>query len=153
MSELTVNVTRLEAMRVVCFNGFGPSPEGVALQKLAEWAAENRQKGRVFGYNNPSPAVGSPNYGYDAWMQVDRDVTAPQDARVIDFPGGLYGVARVHVNNPEQDIPEAWHALVRWMEENGYQHGQHQWLEEQIEPDNGSGKFVLDLFLPLQEQA
>jgi hypothetical protein len=71
MSELDVKIVKLEPLRVICFNGFGEGPERVTLEKLFVWAQANGKKGRVFGYNNPNPAPGSPNYGYDAWMVVD----------------------------------------------------------------------------------
>jgi DNA gyrase inhibitor GyrI len=153
MSDLQVKVANLEAMRVVCFNGFGESPEGLALEKLLAWARSHDQHGRVFGYNNPDPAAGSPNYGYDVWMQVDKAMQPVEGARLIDFPGGLYGVARVHVSQPEQQIPEAWQALVKWMEDNDYQHGSHQWLEEHLDVENALGgeNFVLDLYLPIKK--
>ena len=153
MDELNVKVVNLEAMRVACFTGFGESPEGLALQKLETWAAANNQHGRVFGYNNPNPAAGSPNYGYDVWMQVGENVPAAEGARMIDFPGGLYAVARIHVTNPEHHIPAAWQALVKWMEANDYRHGAHQWLEEHIDAENALGGeiFILDLYLPLKK--
>ena len=153
MTELQVEVVRLEAMRVMCFNGFGESPERLALEKLLAWARANNQHGRVFGYNNPGPAMGSPNYGYDLWIQVDESVLAQGDARLVNFPGGLYAVARIHVTDPEHHIPEAWHALVKWMEANDYRHGAHQWLEEHIDAENALGgeNFMLDLYLPLKK--
>jgi AraC family transcriptional regulator len=153
MSELDVKIVRLEPIRVICFNGFGEGPEGLALEKLFNWAKANEKKGRVFGYNNPNPAPGSPNYGYDAWMVVDESVRADSEARIIDFPGGLYAVVRCPVTNPGEDIPVTWQKLVHWRENSRYREAAHQWLEEHIDPKNAAGgeNFTLDLYLPIKE--
>ena len=153
MSELDVKIVKLEPMRVICFNGFGEGPEGVALDKLFAWARAHGKNGRVFGYNNPNPAAGSPNYGYDAWMVVDENVQAEGDARMIDFPGGLYAVARCVVTKPWEDIPGTWKKLVHWREGSRYREASHQWLEEHIAPQGEAGgeNFTLDLFLPIKE--
>jgi DNA gyrase inhibitor GyrI len=153
MSELDVKIVKLEAVRVICFNGFGEEPEGIALDKVFAWAKAHGKNGRVFGYNNPNPAPGSPNYGYDAWMVVDESIQAEGDGRIIDFPGGLYAAARCEVKAPWDDIPGAWQKLVRWRENSRYREASHQWLEEHIAPEGESGgsNFTLDLFLPIKE--
>ena len=104
---------------------------------MREWAKSHdlpRGQHRIFGYNNPDPSPGSPNYGYDVWLTVDESVQANGDARIIEFPGGLYAVTRIDVKNPWDDIPGTWQKLVKWMESSKYQHGRHQWLEEHIGP-------------------
>ncbi len=153
MSNLDVKIVNLEPLRVICFNGFGESPEGLALEKLFTWAKAHGQNGRVFGFNNPNPAVGSPNYGYDAWMVVNEQAQAQGEARLIDFPGGLYAVTRCQVTRPWEDIPATWQALVRWREDSRYREASHQWLEEHIAPNGepGGEHFTLDLFLPIRE--
>ena len=153
MSKLDVKIVKLEPLRVICFNGFGEGPEQLALGKLFSWAKANGKKGRVFGYNNPNPAPGSPNYGYDTWMVVDESIQAEGEARIIDFPGGLYAVVRCSVMKPWEDIPGTWQKLVRWRENSRYREASHQWLEEHIDPENAVGgeNFTLDLFLPIKE--
>ena len=96
---------------------------------------------------------GSPNYGYDVWMVVDGSVQAEGEARIIDFPGGLYAVTRCPVTKPWGDIPGTWQKLVRWRENSRYKEASHQCLEEHIDPENASGgeNFTLDLFLPIKE--
>ncbi len=153
MSELDVKIVKLDPLRVICFNGFGEGPEQMALGKLFAWAKAYEQTGRVFGYNNPNPAPGSPNYGYDVWMGVDESIQAEGEARIIDFPGGLYAVTRCVVTKPWEDIPGTWQKLVRWRENSRYREAAHQWLEEQIDPEHAAGgeNFTLDLFLPIKE--
>ena len=155
MSNLDVRIVKLPPMRVACVNGFGDEPEGMAFDKIKAWAEAHNLIGggyRLFGYNNPDPSPGSPNYGYDVWITVDESVQADGEARIIDFPGGLYAVTRIEVKNPMDDIPGTWQKLVKWMETSKYHHGKHQWLEEHIGPLDemgGEEPFTLDLHLPI----
>jgi len=153
MSDLQVKIVNLEATRMLCFNGFGEAPESQALGKLLAWAQARAQHGRVFGFNNPDPSAGSPNYGYDVWMSVDENVQAEGEARLIDFPGGLYAVLRCPVKDPGGEIPAAWQALVKWLDSSEYRHDQRQWLEEHLDPQNAAGgkNFTLDLYLPVKK--
>lgn len=157
MNNLDVRIINLLPMRVACINGFGDSPESMAFEKMKVWAAEHNlleKPYRLFGYNNPDPSAGSPNYGYDVWITVDGAVQADGEARIIDFAGGLYAVTRVEVDNPADVIPAAWQKLVKWMEASKYHHARHQWLEEHIGPLNemgGDQPFTLDLYLPIAE--
>lgn len=157
MNNLEVRIVNLPPMRVACINGFGDSPEGMAFEKMKAWAAAHKlleKPYRLFGYNNPDPSAGSPNYGYDVWITVGESVQADGEARIIDFAGGLYAVTRVEVNNPGADIPAAWQQLVKWMETSKYHHARHQWLEEHIGllgEVGGEQPFTLDLYLPIAE--
>jgi AraC family transcriptional regulator len=157
MDELEICIVKLPPMRVACVNGFGESPEGQAFDKMKAWAKAHNLTGksyRLFGYDNPDPAPGSPNYGYDVWVTVEKTVQAEGDARIIDFPGGMYAVLRVEVKLPSDDIGAGWQKLVKWMENSKYRHGSHQWLEEHIGPLDdmgGSQPFTLDLHLPIAE--
>ncbi|MCL4271758.1 MAG: GyrI-like domain-containing protein [Anaerolineales bacterium] len=157
MNNQDVRIVNLPPMRVACINGFGDSPEGMAFEKMKVWAAAHKlleKPYRIFGYNNPDPSAGSPNYGYDVWITVGESVQADGEARIIDFAGGLYAVTRVEVNNPGADIPAAWQQLVKWMETSKYHHARHQWLEEHIGllgEVGGEQPFTLDLYLPIAE--
>lgn len=157
MSDMNVRIVNLPPMRVACVNGFGEGPEGIAFDKMKAWAQEHNlleEPHRLFGYNNPDPSPGSPNYGYDVWLTVGESLQADGEARIIDFPGGLYAVTRIEVKNPGDDIPGAWQKLVKWMESSKYRHGRHQWLEEHIGPlaeMGGDQPFTLDLHLPIME--
>ena len=157
MSDLDIRIVQLPPMRVACVNGFGEGPEGAAFEKMRIWAETHNLPGkpnRIFGYNNPDPSPGSPNYGYDVWMTVDASVQADGEAMIIEFPGGLYAVARIEVTEPGEEIPHAWQQLVKWMESSKYHHGRHQWLEEHIGPLDeavNSIPFTLDLHLPITE--
>jgi len=157
MSNIEVRIVKLPPMRVACVNGFGDGPEGIAFDKMKAWAAAHNLLGkpyRLFGYNNPNPSPGSPNYGYDVWITVDESVQTNGESRIIDFPGGLYAVTRMEVKNPGDEIPSTWQKLVKWMENSKYRHGRHQWLEEHIGPleeMSDAQPFTLDLHLPITE--
>jgi AraC family transcriptional regulator len=157
MSDIEVRIVKLPPMRVACVNGFGEGPEGSAFDKMKAWAKAHNLLGkpyRLFGYNNPDPSPGSPNYGYDVWITVEESVQADDEARIIDFSGGLYAVTRLEVKNPGDEIPATWQKLVKWMENSKYRHGRHQWLEQHIGPleeMSDSQPFTLDLHLPITE--
>ena len=154
MSELQVKVIKLEPMRVVSFHGFGQEPENIAFQKLRDWAEpkgllDDPHKRRVFGFNNPDPSPGSPNYGYEVWMEIDSEVKVEEGLTIKDFDGGLYGVARVF---GVEHIGSRWGELVAWLESSKYKGAHHQWLEQ-----HATGKemlpeeLTLDLYIPIAE--
>jgi DNA gyrase inhibitor GyrI len=152
MSELKVRIVRLEPLRVACAHGFGESPEDEATQKMQAFAASkglDLGKVRWFGFNNPNPSPGSPNYGYDVWITVDPDVEGEGDVKIIEFAGGLYAVTRF---KGLSNIGEVWRQLVLWREDSPYKKGHHQWLENLLTPpDVPLEEFVFDLYLPIAE--
>jgi DNA gyrase inhibitor GyrI len=161
MSESQVRIVKLERIHVASLHGFGKEPEHLAWEKLITWAKpkgylDDLQNHRIFGFNNPNPSPGSPNYGYEFWMVVDLDEKPEGEAEIKDFAGGLYAVSRCEIRgDPGRDIPEAWQKLVHWRENSQYRQGRHQWLEEHVSPEAGegmetpAGKFELDLYLPI----
>lgn len=157
MSDLDVQIVKLEPMRVASFWGFGESPETQAWDKLIAWARprgllDDPESHRLFGFNNPSPSPGSPNYGYEAWVEVDRDTEPEGEARILGFGGGLYAVMRCEVPKGQFDVIGAtWKRLVTWREDSKYKCGTHQWLEESVRMDVPGLEFVLDLYLPIAE--
>jgi AraC family transcriptional regulator len=157
MSEDSIRIVRLEPLRVASVLGFGREPETEALSKLAAWAEPRGylnpgRSRRVFGFNNPSPAPGSPNYGYEVWITVDQDVQTGSGVEIKDFAGGLYAVMRCPVSgDPGEVIPMAWKELALWREESHYRPAHHQWLEEHLIGVETPGGFTLDLYLPITE--
>jgi DNA gyrase inhibitor GyrI len=159
MSDQDVRIVRLEPVRVASVHGFGMQPEAEAWEKLVAWAKpkcflDHPQEHRIFGFNNPSPSPGSPNYGYEFWITVGPEILAEGEIEVKDFTGGNYAVARWDgQEDPYQAIPATWKKLVMWREDSPYQSADHQWLEERLEPEEGSEvEFMLDLYLPIVEQ-
>jgi len=152
-----VRIMKLEPMRVASFLGFGKSPERDAFDQLFAWARPRglldiREKHRVFGFDNPGPSTGSPNYGYEVWIEVDPQTKPEGDVKILDFGGGLYAVTRCEVPKGQLDaIGAGWKRLVAWREDSKYKCGGHQWLEESLSEEVPGAEFVLDLHLPITE--
>jgi DNA gyrase inhibitor GyrI len=159
MEDTSIRIVRLEPFRAASFYGFGASPEEQAQGKLLAWAGprgylDDPQGHRIFGFNNPSPSAGTPNYGYEYWMTVGPDVEPEGEMRVVAFQGGLYAVHRLPdpFNDPWKSIPEGWQQLTTWLESSRYQMAGHQWLEEHFKYElTPPGQWSLDLYLPIAE--
>jgi effector-binding domain-containing protein len=155
MDDLEVRIVELEPMRVATALGFGESPEPIAWGKILAFGEsrgllKDLDKVRFFGFNNPDPSPGSPNYGYEQWMTVGEEVEAEGDVKIKDFEGGVYAVTRFKDLNR---IGNVWKALVVWQEDSKYRRGNHQWLEEQISPPDTASfeDLIFDLYLPIME--
>jgi DNA gyrase inhibitor GyrI len=151
MSNPEVRIVKLENLRVAASLGFGTGPEPQAWQKLQAWMQRNGitdlKAHRFFGFNNPDPNPGSPNYGYEQWITVGADAQGDDDATVKDFPGGLYAVMRCQgIPNPQ-----IWGELVKWRDSSPYRPANHQWLEECLTPEMPAdeSQWVFDLYLPI----
>lgn len=156
MNENDIHIVQLEPLRVARFHGFGEGPEDIAWKKLEDWAKPHglldfSEAHRIFGFNNPNPAPGSPNYGYEFWITVTEEETAGEDVEIVNFPGGLYAVAQCIVRNPWEDIPGTWQRLVAWRESSPYKAAEHQWLEKHLHVGVPGHEFDLDLYLPIAE--
>lgn len=150
---MDVRIIDLEPMRVASVLGFGSEPEKQALDRMFTWAEGQHlfdRPRRLFGFNNPSPTPGSPNYGYEVWVTLDGEAKSDDVVTVKDFAGGKYAVMR---HTGVEGIPEAWAQLSAWVETSPYRMANHQWLEEHIKVgrDLPHGDFVLDLYLPIKE--
>lgn len=159
MDNIEIRLVTLEPMRVASLYGFGEQPENQAWEKLFAYAKprgflDDPISHRIFGFNNPNPSAGSPNYGYEQWIQVDKAEQPEGEARILDFAGGLYAVTRCRVTNGNFDlISQTWQKLAAWCEDSHYKFGQHQWLEEAIDYQRLSeGELTLDLYLPIVDQ-
>ena len=142
MSKLEVRIVSLEPMRVASANGFGEQPETQTWSKILAWASaqgfEDLSKHRFFGFNNPNPSPGSPNYGYEQWITVPPGSQGNEEIEIKEFSGGLYAVTR---SEGLQHISENWMKLALWREESNYQEAHHQWFED----------YVFDLYAPIDE--
>ncbi len=155
MSNLDVRIVKLEPMRMASAYGFGASPEEIAHKKMNAFLKSRGlldgygTKRRHFGFNNPDPSAGSPNYGYEIWTEIGPEVEPEGDIRIVDFCGGLYAVTRFE--NLE-NIGRIWKELVRWREGSPYKPAHHQWLENLHNPlERDPAKYVFDLYLPITE--
>ena len=155
MQTETVRMVTLAPMRVASFLGFSQNPEMDAWKMMVEWARPRRlfdaSGTRVFGFNNPDPSEGSPNYGYEFWITIADDLDPGPDVEVKTFSGGLYAVMACS-GKPEEVIWPTWQKLIAWRENSPYRLGQHQWLEEHLRLEYGPIEALeLDLYMPVQE--
>lgn len=159
MKELDVRIVELEAIRVASVYAFGESPETDAWDKAVAWLnkkdlIDQFDNNRIFGFNNPNPSPGSPNYGYEFWITVGLDVEPEEDVRIKEFGGGLYAVTKCEVKGePYETIPATWKQLVQWLVDSKYRHANHQWLEEHFWPPANTTQqieeLILDLYAPI----
>lgn len=155
MNQIDVRIESLPPMRMISAYGFGPEPEGIAAEKMECFL---KRKGMLedygskihhYGFNNPSPSSGSPNYGYEVWVDVPSEVEPEDDLGEVMFNGGLYAVTRFE---KLENIGQVWEALVRWREDSHYLNADHQWLEHLLNPlERDPSKFVFELYLPIKE--
>jgi DNA gyrase inhibitor GyrI len=156
MENLEVRIVQLEPMRVVRAHAFGQGPEHQAWEKLVHWARQHNLtdssgRGRIFGFNNPNPSAGSPNYGYEFWMTVGPDVEPEGEIGVTEYAGGLYAVTR-YQDGKGDDIGGRWQKLIAWVENSPYRPARHQWLEEHLIPlEFNQGTLILDLYMPIKK--
>jgi DNA gyrase inhibitor GyrI len=159
MDTPEVRVVELEPLHVASFQGFGTEPEHAAFTKLRVWLERHGMMGqvraqRVFGFNNPEPSAGSPNYGYEVWITVDPEIEAEADMEIKDFAGGLYAVSTCTPGSGEE-IPGCWQQLVAWLAGSPYGHARHQWLEEHVWSGAGedpfAGQLTLALYAPISK--
>lgn len=152
MAKMDVNIVKMEPMRTAAFHAYGAGPELIAAQKLIDWARPRGLldgKHRIFGFNNPDPSPGSPNYGYEFWVVLEPGFKADNHVHIKDLPGGLYGVTRCH---GVENITPTWQNLAAWRSESRYKPAYHQWLEEHIGPFLASEEnMILDLYIPIKE--
>jgi len=154
MSELDVRIVQMEPMRVASALGYGASPEPQAWEKILAFAESkglDPEAARFFGFNNPTPSPGSPNYGYEQWMTIGPDVEAEGEITIKEIPARLYAVTRF---KGLSNIGQVWQQLVTWFEDSPYKKPPHwhQCLEELLtSPDVPPEEYVFDLYLPLAE--
>lgn len=158
MENFDVRLVTLDPLRVASSYGFGSEPEGQAWAGILSWCQQHISEGelphhRFFGFNNPSPTPGSPNYGYEQWVTTDPQAQPEGNIQVKDFPGGLYAVTRC---TGIPSIPPTWQRLVAWLDDHPFRLGSHQWLEECLTPQAMLGgsepdieQMVFDLYMPV----
>ncbi len=135
MNENDVRIVRLDPMRVAASLGFGTSPESMSIDILRAWMQQTGMEKdlsahRFFGFNNPDPTPGSPNYGYEQWITVDPESKPAGEVVVKDFSGGLFAVCRCTLRN----ITARWQELVAWCEDSPHRMADNLCLEECVTP-------------------
>jgi effector-binding domain-containing protein len=148
-----VRIVDLPPMRVASALGYGTEPENQAATMIVEFARKiGLEPGdpdyRTFGFNNPNPSPGSPNYGYEIWLVVGPDVEERPPIKIKDVPGSRYAVTRF---TGLANIGRVWRELVAWFEDSPYTRPPN-WctcLEEVKNPaETDPDEWIFDLYLP-----
>ncbi len=157
MSELEVQIVRLDPMRVASVQAVSRSPERDAWTKLKAWAEPQGlladvERHPVFGFNNPPPVMEGEEYGYELWIRVGPEVDGEGEVEVKDFPGGRYAVTTCKLHgDPRGPLPEVWKELWHWVRESGEFEWRHTHeLEKVHDPTAAEADLVLDLYLPIE---
>lgn len=110
---------------------------------------------RYFGFINPFP-MNSNEFGYEAWAMLtdvsESIITEVQNKsiNIKDYEGGLYATA-VATYGTDSNLDKVWKSLHYWLMQNQqYNYGEHQWLEEHITKSGEGGFHSFKLFLPIQ---
>jgi DNA gyrase inhibitor GyrI len=154
MQDLEVKIIELPPFSVASLVRYGPSPEILAITALMTWAEQRgllsvKPLPRFFGFNNPNPAAGSPNYGYEVWLTVDVGTASDDTVQIKPFSGGKFAVTRV---TGVENIFNAWQNLVAWVETSPYKFGENLCLEEHLTFMDlvSDENLVLELYLPVE---
>jgi len=154
MTQLDVRIVDLTPMHVASALGYGTNPEDLAVEKITRFAEGLGLKPgdpdyRTFGFNNPNPTPGSPNYGYEIWLVVGSDIEAEPPIEIKEIPGAKYAVTRF---TGLSNIGRVWRELVTWFEDSPYTRPPN-WctcLEEIRNPaETDPEKWIFDLYLPI----
>jgi effector-binding domain-containing protein len=149
-----VRIVDLPPMRVASALGYGRHPEDKAVEMIVRFARsiglEPGSPGyRTFGFDNPGPSPGSPNYGYEIWLVVGPEVEAEDPIEIKEIPGARYAVARF---TGLSKIGRVWRELVAWVEDSPYARPPNwvNYLEEILNPtETDPAAWVFDLSLPI----
>ncbi|UCC85021.1 MAG: GyrI-like domain-containing protein [Gemmatimonadota bacterium] len=156
MSDLQVDIVSVPPMRVASVRVVSETPERDAWEKMRAWAESKRlltQPGAnpVFGFNNPPPAEGRKEYGYEFWIRVDPNTEVAGELEAKDFPGGLYAVTRCRLyGDPKGNVLEIWKRLWDWVVSSDYEWRRTHELEKPVDPLAPEEELVLDLYLPIE---
>ena len=153
----------LAPMRVAYYCYYGEQPESKAFEMIAKWLSHSKldfekDKLRIFGYNNPSPtSTEQKEYGYEVCVTIPEGfIVTDTNIRENTLSGGLYtvcGVRKGVVGENGCNIIYAWQQLSKWLKDSKYSLGEHQWMEEHLH-FNDEFEFVsgIDLYMPIRNR-
>ena len=154
MVDPDVRIVQLEPMKVAVFYGFGKTPETQAHNDSTEWLKsvglyDDPDNYRSFGFNNPDPTPGSPNYGYEVWIPIEPGIDVGKDVKTKEFPGGLFAVTPC---DSLSTIGLDWKRLVAWRVTSKYKQGHQPCLEELLtKPGMDEDDYRFNLYLSILE--
>ncbi len=153
----------LEPVRVAYYCYYGREPENGAFSVMSDWLRRSgmsfeKDKLRIFGFNNPDPSSGQAEYGYEVWVTIADNIEVNDSlvkTKMVD--GGLYavcGVRNLVGGGDGAEISTTWQRFSQWISESKYVIADHQWLEEHL---NFNDEFEhtggMDLYMPISPKA
>ena len=154
-----VRIVRLPAMTVAAYCAVSATPEIDCAKVFDPFVLDNglhKKSGfRSFGFNNPEPTEGSPEYGYETWVTIPEDFNVPTSFTKKQFDGGLFASVSATLN----EIGERWTQLYNWCKSSEKYDFDFsvQWLEELsmdyeefISEQTPDGEKQLDLLMPIK---
>ncbi len=155
MADLNVRIQELPKMWVASFLAFGETPENEAWRHLREWALpqgllNDVVRHPIFGFNNPNPAPGVKEYGYELWIRVEEPGKADDNMVYKEFGGGLFAVTSCKLNG-DPGVGGTWRMLWNWAQAGAYRWRRAQELERVVNPNVPENELVLELYLPIQD--
>jgi DNA gyrase inhibitor GyrI len=155
MHDLEVRIENLPEMWVASVVAYGESPEAEAWQRMRAWAVSKGLWGDlnahpIFGFNNPPPAPGKKQYGYELWLQMDGPQPDEDPVTFKLFEGGLFAVTACKLTG-EPGIEKTWRMLWNWAQAGSYRWRRSQELERALNPDAAVNELILELYLPVEK--
>ena len=154
MTGMAVRLEQLPRMHVAAVRAAGETPEAEAWRHLRDWAApkgllEDSNLHPIFGFNNPNPAPGKKEYGYELWIRVEEPEAGGHDVEFKEFEGGLFAVTSCQLHG-EPDVRAKWRMLVDWARNAPFRWRRGQELERVVNPEKPESEMVLELYLPVE---
>ncbi len=158
-----VRIVDLEDMKVASIRVISNYPENDAWEKMLAWAEPkgllaDSKKHPVFGFNNPNPAPGKSEYGYEFWMQIYEDMELDEGMEIKEVKGGRYAVITCNLTEEleseffkEKGYLESWKKLIEWVKTSRYEREKGHGLEYAHDPSGTDGDYMLDLYYPIKE--
>jgi effector-binding domain-containing protein len=123
MSRYDVVTKKVESLKVAAIRGIVPSPpdQGSLWSELMDYL--NRQKVRMIG---PPMAIyhdgefKERDWDIEVCMPILDEMTPDQRLKVYQLPGFATAACVIHAG-PFATIGEAYDAIAKWIDENGYQ--------------------------------
>lgn len=163
--DIVVEIVELPAMRVASVRVISKSPETDAWTILGKWAGErglldDLDAHPVFGFNNPDPSPGNPEYGYEFWIRVGPDVESDETVEVKEFEGGLYAMTTCNLMQDmqsdffkEHGFLQSWKLLAEWVAHSSeYRMDKRVCLERAHDPNAPPSDLILDLLTPIRKR-
>lgn len=162
--KMDIRIVYLPPAWVASYRYVGENPEDPAGDMILSFIAKSGLAGikpdfRLYGFNNPSPAEGQKEYGYEFWATIPEDMEVEEPLKKRYFDGGLYAAHCIKMG----DFHE-WEGFTRQvMESREYEpdwrepEGMGGCLEEELNIySNVTGRksenIQLDLLIPIKKR-